>query len=50
MQFSDIIKKSGSDILVVVIFLLLSTFYFLTPLSEGLVLGGPTRLCHTMLS
>ena len=40
MQFSDIIKKSGSDILVVVIFLLLSTFYFLTPLSEGLVLGG----------
>lgn len=40
MNLSDIIKKSGSDVLVVLIFLALSTFYFLTPLSEGLVLGG----------
>lgn len=40
MNFTDIVRKSGADALVVLIFLLLSTFYFLTPWSEGLVLGG----------
>lgn len=36
----DLGKKSGADILAIVIFLLLSTFYFLKPMSESLVLGG----------
>lgn len=40
MNYQNSIKKYGPDILVVLIFLLVSTFYFLTPLSEGLVLGG----------
>lgn len=40
MNVTNLPKKIGSDLLVVVIFLCISTFYFLTPLSEGLVLGG----------
>lgn len=37
---SSFFKKFGPDVLVVVIFLLISTFYFIKPMSEGLVLGG----------
>ena len=40
MDFKKLIEKACPDVLVVCIFLLISTFYFLTPLSEGLVLGG----------
>ena len=40
MDFKKLIEKACPDALVVCIFLLISTFYFLTPLSEGLVLGG----------
>lgn len=40
MKFSDFLKKVGPDVTCIVVFLLLSTVYFLTPLSEGLVLGG----------
>lgn len=40
MNFSNILKKAGPDVLVVLIFLIVSTAYFLTPMSEGLVLGG----------
>lgn len=40
MNYQNHFKKTGSDLLVVLIFLCISTFYFLTPMSEGLVLGG----------
>ncbi len=40
MNISSMIKKATPDIIFVVAFLLLSTLYFLTPMSEGLVLGG----------
>lgn len=40
MNFSNVIKKIAPDVLVIFIFLLISTVYFLTPLSEDLVLGG----------
>lgn len=40
MNFSNITRKIGPDVLAVLIFLLVSTVYFITPLSEGLVLGG----------
>lgn len=36
----ETIKKFAADAAVLVVFLLLSTAYFLTPMSEGLVLGG----------
>lgn len=36
----SIIKKATPDIIFIVAFLVLSTLYFLTPMSEGLVLGG----------
>lgn len=40
MNITNILKKGGADILVLLIFLLISTLYFLTPLSQGQVLGG----------
>lgn len=40
MKFNKLLEKTWPDVLVVLIFLLVSTFYFLTPMSEGLVLGG----------
>ncbi len=40
MNFNKLLEKAWPDVLVVLIFLLVSTFYFLTPMSEGLVLGG----------
>lgn len=40
MNYHNILKKYGSDALVVLIFLFVSTLYFLTPMSEGLILGG----------
>lgn len=40
MNFNAILKKAAPDALFVVLFLILSTIYFLTPMSEGLVLGG----------
>ena len=40
MNFKEILKKVAPDALLVVLFLALSTFYFLTPMSEGLVLNG----------
>lgn len=40
MNFSNVTKKAWPDVIVVLVFLLLSTVYFITPLSEGLVLGG----------
>ena len=36
----SMIKKATPDIIFIVAFLVLSTLYFLTPMSEGLVLGG----------
>ncbi len=40
MNFSSMIKKAAPDVVFIAVFLLLSTIYFLTPMSEGLVLGG----------
>lgn len=40
MNFKEILKKAAPDALLVVLFLVLSTAYFLTPMSEGLVLNG----------
>lgn len=40
MNFSKLFTKAWPDLLVVFAFLLISTLYFLTPLSEGQVLGG----------
>ena len=40
MNLNAILKKVAPDIICVVFFLVLSTVYFLTPMSEGLVLGG----------
>lgn len=40
MDFSNITRKIGPDVLAIIFFLLVSTLYFLTPLSEGMVLGG----------
>lgn len=40
MKLEELLKKAMPDALIVVLFLVLSLFYFLTPLSEGLVLGG----------
>lgn len=40
MNFSNVTKKAWPDVLVILAFLLVSTVYFITPLSEGLVLGG----------
>ncbi len=40
MNITDTLKKAAPDIVAVLLFLLVSTVYFLTPLSEGLVLGG----------
>lgn len=39
-HIASLAKKGWPDVLVILIFLLISTVYFLTPLSEGLVLGG----------
>lgn len=39
-HLTDHLKKAAPDIVAVALFLLVSTVYFLTPLSEGLVLGG----------
>lgn len=39
-NYSTLGKRAGGDVVCIVLFLLLSTVYFLTPLSEGLVLGG----------
>ena len=36
----NFIRKSWPDVLVVLCFLVLSLVYFVTPLSQGLVLGG----------
>lgn len=40
MKLQEIPKHGGADALMVIVFLLLSTLYFLSPLREGLVLGG----------
>lgn len=40
MNFSNILKKAAPDVIVVLLFLIVSTLYFFTPMSEGLVLGG----------
>ena len=40
MNFKNIFKKATPDIIVVLLFLIVSTVYFITPMSEGLVLGG----------
>lgn len=40
MNITDTLKKAAPDVVAVLLFLLVSTVYFLTPLSEGLVLGG----------
>lgn len=40
MNLSNFLKKAGPDALMVAVFLLISTVYFLKPLSEGQVLGG----------
>ncbi len=40
MNLTDTLKKAAPDAVAVLLFLLVSTVYFLTPLSEGLVLGG----------
>lgn len=37
---NSLFKKAVPDILAVLVFLILSTAYFFTPMSEGLVLGG----------
>ena len=39
-SFEKIFAKAWPDLLVLCAFLLVSTLYFLSPLSEGLVLGG----------
>lgn len=40
MNFQSILKKAAPDAIVVLLFLIVSTLYFFTPMSEGLVLGG----------
>lgn len=40
MKLRELQKRGGADALMVIVFLLLSTLYFLSPLREGLVLGG----------
>lgn len=40
MNFDKILKKATPDLIVVVVFLVMSMAYFFTPMSEGLVLGG----------
>lgn len=40
MNLNEFLKKAAPDAILVVLFLILSVCYFLTPLSEGLVLGG----------
>lgn len=40
MNFSNILKKAAPDVIVVLLFLIVSTLYFFTPMSEDLVLGG----------
>lgn len=39
-SFTPFLRKALPDVAVIAVFLLISTVYFLTPLSEGLVLGG----------
>lgn len=40
MNFTSILKKAAPDAIIVLLFLIVSTVYFFTPMSEGLVLGG----------
>ena len=44
MDFKKIFQKAWPDALAVLFFVLVSTVYFLKPMSEGLVLGGHDSL------
>ena len=50
MDFKQILKKTGPDALIVLLFLLVSIIYFHTPLSQGLVLGGHDSVAAVGLS
>ncbi len=40
MNFTQLLKKGWPDLVAIALFLIISTVYFLTPLSQGQVLGG----------